>query len=520
MAPRSGEHERHLALSTLVQQGTYVITTVVMLGVITALGRTLSLSAFGVYGLIVSFGAYLMVAQGAVEAAAMQAIARALDDDARQRAFSMALFVYALAGLAIGAVIAGGGALLVGAFHIPPDLRAQARLGVVLLGLVTCVGWPLKTYQDLLRGSQMFAVSATAEAAAFVGFGVLMAVALVAGAPLWVLIAIGGCIPALTGLGCLLAARRSGVALAYRHRSWTREALADFLATSRGLFVTSLADLFIYALDRVVLGLFRPAATVGLYEGPVRAHNVVRQVQGVLALTVLPTGARYLADGDLVRVRELVVRGTRYTLFASLPIIVVFMVLARPILAVWLGPKFATAGTAMTLLVSYWLVAANTNVPGAMLVAAGRVREFARYAWAVAIANLVLSLALTPWLGLTGVVLGTTIPYFVSFPFFMGMVRRWLPVRIRQLAVEAWAPAYAVAGVTAAVLLVVRLTWNPDTIASVAACCALGVLGAWALTYAAVLRPSEKRLVADVAGHVGARVAGLLPARSVRDSGR
>ena len=40
-----------------------------------------------------------------------------------------------------------------------------------------------------------------------------------------------------------------------------------------------LADLFIYALDRVVLGLFRPAATVGLYEGPVRAHNVVRQVR-------------------------------------------------------------------------------------------------------------------------------------------------------------------------------------------------------------------------------------------------
>jgi O-antigen/teichoic acid export membrane protein len=509
----TGEHERHLALSTLVQQGTYVWTTVVMLVVVTALARSLTLSELGVYGLTTSFAAYLLVAQGAVEAAAVRALAQALTREHRERVFSMAFTAYMSLGLAIGVVIAGGGNLLVAAFDINGSLVDQARAGFVLLGAITWFGWPLKTFTDVLRGSQLFVAAATAEAAAFGVYGTAVAVALVAGAPLWVLIGLGGAIPAFTGAASAVTVMRSpATRVRYHLGGWDAAEMRAFIGSSGMLFVTSLADLMIYSLDRLILGFFRPAATVGLYEGPVRVHNVVRQVQGVLSLTVLPAGSRYVAEGDDMRVRELIVRGTRYCLFVTLPLVVVFMALAKPLLETWLGPKFGAAATAMTVMVGYWLVTANTNVAGSMLIAVGRVRTMALYAWVTALANLALSLALTPWLGLNGVVLGTAIPAVVVFPWFVWLVQRWLPVTWRDFAREAWIPAYSVAAGLAAVLVGLRLALDPSSLPAVIGLCALGLLGGWAAVYAFCLRASERALIGDMARVVVARARRLRPA--------
>ena len=63
------------------------------------------------------------------------------------------------------------------------------------------------------------------------------------------------------------------------------------------------------------------------------------------------------------------------------------------------------------------------------------------------------SLALTPLLGLDGLVLGTAIPYAVAFPFFMRFVLRKLPVSLGDLARRAWLPAYPLAAVLALMLV-------------------------------------------------------------------
>jgi len=510
----SGNQERHLAVSTVIQQGSFLWTTAVMLVVVTALARTLSLSQFGVYGLTVSFATYLLVAQGAIESAAIRLLAQAPTQDTRDRVFSMAIYAYLLVGVAIAILIAGGGNLLVGALDIPEPLHHQARMGFALLGMITLFGLPLKTFQDVLRGTQHFMLATSAEVVAFLAFGVAMAIALIVRAPLWVIIGIGGAVPALTGLCAAVILQRSELRVAYRHGSWRGDQMRAFLRASGALFLTSLADLFVYSLDRIILGLFRPASTVALYEGPVRAHNVVRQVQGVLALTILPAGSSYMAADDGARVKDLIVRGTRYTLFISLPLVIVFMTLAQPLLTVWLGTRYAPAATAMTILVSYWLVSANTNVAGTMLVAAGKMRALATYAWVVAIANLVLSLTLTPWLGLNGVVLGTAIPAVLAFPWFMWLVQRWLPITLDELARRSWLQPYAVAAIAAVALIGLRLALQPTTLGPVLALAAGGVLGSWLATYTFCLTSAERHLVADMGSVIARRLRGFTHRRA------
>ena len=500
MSFSSGADERRLAIGSVAQQGTQLLVALASLAVITVLARELSFAGFGVYTLFVSFSTYLLFAQTAVEGAAVSMLAGAGEDGgARNRVFSTTVIAYALAGLVAGLLIALASLILPGPLGVPERLQDDAVLGGVLTGALTVVGWPLKACRDALRATQLFRRVALVDFLGYFSMAGLSIVLAVGGAPLWMLIAVGGSVPLFIGLaaGVIFALAR-GLGLRLQPASMERDTTRRFTRMSSQLLATGVADFVIYSLDRVVLSAFKGSSAVGLYEGPLRVHNLVRLTAGTLSFGVLPAASDYLAKADTARARDLLVRGTRYVLALVVPGVVVVMVLAGPILAVWLGPRFATADTAMTIFVGYWLINANTVVAAGMLVAHGETGWLARYAWSVALGCLACSLALTPPLGLDGLVLGTAIPYAVGFPFFMRFALRKLPFDLGELARRAWLPAYPLAAVLALGLVAARLALDLDSLGEVLVV-GLGGLAAFWLVFAAVfLEPSERRLAVDV----------------------
>jgi O-antigen/teichoic acid export membrane protein len=494
-----GSHEQHLAIGSLAQQASQAVATLASLVSITVLARHLSLGEFGTYGLLVSLTTYVFFLQGSVETAAIRAVAESQDQVDRDRAFSTAIALYVGAGLLAGSLVAGVGTALLGLFHIAPGLHHQARLSVLALAVVICAGWPLKVYNDVLRGTQKFVISALVEIVSYVAVAALVVGLALGGASLWLLVATGAMPALLIGVSSAVAVLSLRLPFHYRRHAVTTATLRGFLGISSYLSLIGLTGLVIYSLGRTILAAFRSAATVGLYEGPVRAHNLVQQVHSALSVPALPAASRFAVEHDIQRMHHLVLRGTRYTLAVVVPLTIVIMALARPILHVWLGQRFVVATTAMTLLVGYWLVNANTGVASGMLVAVGRVRQLTGYAAAVALLNLGLSLALTPSLGLNGVVLGTTISYLLAFPFFLRVVLKALPVTLGQLAREAWLPAYTTGAVLAIGLVGARVALPLHRLPEVLATGFLGLAVYWGIYYTVWLRPNERRLLRNVA---------------------
>jgi O-antigen/teichoic acid export membrane protein len=491
-----GQHERRLATGTLAQQAAQVVAVVSLLAAATALGRTLTLSEFGVYGLILSFSTYLVFIQGSVEAAAIKELASARDDAERSAAFTNAVTVYTGFGIVAALLVAGGGNAILALFDIPSDLREEARLGLVALGAVTFVGWPIKAYQDVLRGSQLFVQAAVAEICAYVALGGgLIFLLLALDARLWILIGFAGTLQLMIGVGAAAIVFRRRLPFHFRRSAASADEMRRFVGFSFYVMGAAASDLVIYSLDRAVLAAFRPAATVGLYEAAVRPSNLVRQLAGTLSVTVFPAAAQYESMGDTTRTRELVVRGTRYVVAAVVPFAVTFIALAAPILDVWLGDRYREAALAMSLLVSYWLFTSSVSVGSSVLMAAGSVRTVAGLAWAIAIVNLSVSLALTPWLGLEGVVIGTTIGYLAVFPVFLRVIVRRLPVTMGELVHEVWIPAFSLGLVLGALLVVARLALDIDTLVTVGVAAAVGIGGYFAAYYLLWLRPAERRLM-------------------------
>jgi O-antigen/teichoic acid export membrane protein len=493
----AGAHERHIARGTIAQQIAQVYGALAMLAVITLLARHLSLSEFGLYGLLISVSAYVLLLQTSVSGAAIRAIAGAPDAEGRDRVYSVAVAMYAGAGVVAGVAILAFGLGLAAVLDLPEALRDEAREAVLALGVATALGWPAKAFEDSLRGMQRFAAASWAQIVAYTVLVAGMVVLVERDAQLWTMIALGGAVPILIGLaaGLFLVGRPR---LHFRRRLLGREPVSEMLRIAGYLSSIGVADVVINALDRVILALFRSTATVGLYEGAARPHALVRQLQATLSLTVVPVASGYIASGDEERLHDLLLRGTRYVMAIVVPVTAVLMTLSDRILDVWLGPEFVAAAPAMAILLSYWLTASGTGVAGGILVAAGRVRELNRYAWLVAGTNLALSLALTPLIGLEGVVIGTAVPYFLYLPYFLRFALRALNFRFARLWREAWLPALSTAALAAAVAGVARLVVPLDTIGGVIVAAVAALAAGWGVYATVWMQPYERRMVRSV----------------------
>jgi hypothetical protein len=113
----------------------------------------------------------------------------------------------------------------------------------------------------------------------------------------------------------------------------------------------------------------------------------------------------------------------------------------------------------------------------------------------VAVANLALTLALTPGLGLEGPALGTAIPFALAFPVLLRLALGIAGLRLADLAREAWLPAYVTGVALAAALVGLRLVDEPDSVAAVVGVAAGGLLAYWLAFYLIWLGREERRLV-------------------------
>jgi O-antigen/teichoic acid export membrane protein len=477
------------ALLQWVAQGSGLLALLI---IITLLARRLTVSELGAYGLVASLSGYLLVIRNSVASAAVRAMAGAEEGEERVGVFVVARRLYALVGFATGLLIAIV-AVILAATVLHGALASDARVGGIGLGALTAVGIWASVNLDRLRAERLFVRAASTEIVAVAINLALMVTLILAGADLALIIALSGALPLLSGSICAVLVHRYGLAVRGR-RGGERRHTAAIVPTAGWLFVIELSNLFMYASGRIVLGAVENPRAVGLYEGPVRAHNLLYALGGALAVPTVPTASRYVATGDERRLHELAVRGSRYTLALFVPLCVTLMVMAEPIIGVWLGDRYTDGAAALTILVSYWLLYGALIVTPGFLVGAGKARIAGQTLACAAGLNLILAVALTPSLGVEGPAVATTAALVVAFPFLLSAGLRAAGVLLNDLIRRALAPAYVLGGLLALLHGGIRVGLDPETLPVVALVSVGGVALYWAAYYRFVLDTGEREL--------------------------
>lgn len=497
-------HAERLARGSLLQQGSQIVRLVGGLVVVTVLAHRLTFAALGTYTILLSLITYVQFVKSSVMNAAVVGVARAVGEGTTGRVdaiVSTGFTIYTVIGVLSGIALGGIGLAVLPLLNIAPHLYHEAQIGVIGLAGATLLSWPVQIFDDMLRGLQRFAAVSVLEIGAMV---VYMAGALVlafSGAPVWQLVTWNAAIPLLQGLACLLALRFLGVRVHVAPGNVSRHELRRFGSFSGALVLGGVAELAVYSIDRIALSALRSPAAVGRYEGPLDSQNMIRYLNGVLAAPVVPIATAFLAAGDVARVRELFLRGLRYCYAATVPMAVTMIVYGGPILRLWLGDKFGSAGTAASVFSAWWLIGANAGLVSTILVSAGRVKRIVAGSWIAAGVNVLLVFSLTRTIGIYG-------PIISSMTAFLAVMIYQLPTAMREAGAgwgeslrRAWWPSLSLAVPTAALLLALRwgahLTSKPATLAVVL----LVPLAYWA-AYAVVFLTDEERHLALYALHL------------------
>lgn len=213
-------------------------------------------------------------------------------------------------------------------------------------------------------------------------------------------------IPAILIFSILLARYRNGSVFRIERPIWKK-----MLRLSAPLAISG-ASVTIYSLlDKLMLGYFHGAASVGIYS---IARNLLETSlfpTFALVMILRPALAGGWAAGDHDRCRSLIDRSIINSVFYSVCVITVFSCLAMPLITGLFSIEFADSAKILLMFLPLILMRSIGSVILPGLIAADRADTYAKLTFTGAILNFVLNLALIPKYGADGAVISTLLSY-------------------------------------------------------------------------------------------------------------
>jgi O-antigen/teichoic acid export membrane protein len=187
---------------------------------------------------------------------------------------------------------------------------------------------------------------------------------------------------------------------AYAVRSW--------LATSAPIFVVEAFYLLLTYSDVIVLKQFRPPDEVAIYYAAAKTLALVAFIYFSVAQTIAHKFAGYHVSGDRKGLTDFLKLSIRLTFWPSLVLILVLLALGKPMLRLF-GNDFVSGYYLMFIIAVGLLARAAVGPAERLLNMLGERRSCALVYAGSFFIDLVLCLALIPWLGIAGAAIASAV---------------------------------------------------------------------------------------------------------------
>jgi O-antigen/teichoic acid export membrane protein len=219
-------------------------------------------------------------------------------------------------------------------------------------------------------------------------------------------------------------------------RLFSRARLKEVTGLSVYMLVLDWSAKLNYSADALVIGAMMTTAAVAVWTVGQRLAEVSQQLTNQLNDALFPLVVDSDAGQRADRLRLILRQGTRLSLALATPVCVGLIVMASPLVNAWVGSGYAGSAVVAQLLLVVVLVRVGNATAASILKGAGRHRLLAGVNFGTAAANVLLSIALLPHLGLVGVALGTLLPVVLTAAFVL------FPAACRRVGVGASRAAF------------------------------------------------------------------------------
>jgi stage V sporulation protein B len=220
-------------------------------------------------------------------------------------------------------------------------------------------------------------------------------------------------------------------------------------------------------MDKAILAIILSTEVLVHYDVTARFQSLALIAMGLVSSVVLSTSAALNATGDHSSLKRLFILGTRFSVACSLPVSIMLMVLARPLLQVWLGPAFVEDRVLVWLFLSYTLFWGLKEVGWNLMIGMGHASSILRIQlWTTAV-NGIVSVPATYRFGVAGVLIGTLVGNAAAFVLYMRLYLPALHVSLGEVGRLVILPVYPQALLAGAVLAAACLLRAPGTLREV-----------------------------------------------------
>lgn len=363
---------------------------------------------FGLYQISRQVVAYLILFDLGILGAVVRFSADAVTagDDRRVNAVAnSALVLYGGIAMAGMAVCTAAGYLAPDFFRVDPAHVDETRWlfwGLGVWWALTMLACPAR---GVVIGHQRYDLLALISAIAWLSVVALIVVVFEAGYVDLVVVA-----AAFTASGTFqllalgLTARLIHPALHWARRHTSRAMLRELGGFGAWNVLFTIAGLFLWSSDNIIIGRVLGAAVVPLYALPFMLIAQGRALVGGLSGPLTPAAAA-LAVHDPTRLRGALVRSTRIAVILALATNGMLIVLAEDLFRLWIGPAYAESWVIYAcLMASFWVVYAHMPAYN-ILLGAGDIRRPAVAVLLATTSALALKIVVADQVGLVGVAL-------------------------------------------------------------------------------------------------------------------
>ena len=248
-------------------------------------------------------------------------------------------------------------------------------------------------------------------------------------------------------LGLLLLTRLLGAWPLRRGRP-SPVARRDFVRYSGAMLIVQGASAAFAQIDVLLLGAFLSATSVGVFSAPFRLGIALSYPGMALAQGIAPRMARHATDAPQLGAMSL---GLRYMVMVQAAIVTIVVLWADPIVGLTLGSKFKESANVLRGLAPAMFAAGISPLLVQPLNYAGEGGRRIPITIGALVLSAALDIALIPWIGIYGAVVGTTVAYSVYVGYHVWLCQRVLALRLRPLG-ETAARSLLAAGALAGVL--------------------------------------------------------------------
>lgn len=165
--------------------------------------------------------------------------------------------------------------------------------------------------------------------------------------------------------------------------------------------------------DIVLLETLRGPHDTGIYAIVARGSATVAFLAAVVDMIVAPRYANMHRNGDRAAMQRLLTAAARWVFILSLPLAVLFLVAARPLLEFLYGHSYGEGATALRILTIGYLSVLFTGSTASLANMTGHERLTLYSVIASVVVNIALNIVLIPTYGMNGSAAATAISFFL-----------------------------------------------------------------------------------------------------------